>query len=177
MQRWDPWSDIVTLREAMNSLFEESFVRPRGGAMPSGGLGLPVDVYEDADTFTIMASVPGIDPSNVEITVVGDTLRIQGERRSDPEREDGEGQRWLIRERRVGSFDRSITLPTTVDSEQAAAEFRDGVLTITLPKAETAKPRLIPVRGAGDQPQAIDVEGTPSEQLEQSAQTGQAGQN
>lgn len=164
MQRWDPWGEMLSLRQAMNNLLEESFVRSPGGATQTGGsLGLPVDVREDADSFTISASVPGVDPADVDITVLGDTVRIHGERRSETEREGGEGQRWLVRERSVGTFDRAIGLPTAVNPESANAEFKDGVLTVTLPKAETAKPRSIPVRGASNQPQAIDVEGTSAE--------------
>jgi HSP20 family protein len=174
MQRWDPWNEMLSLREAMNNLLEESFVRPRGGATQAGGVGLAVDVREDADTFTVKASVPGVDPADVDITVLGDTVRIHGERRSETEREGGEGQRWLVRERSVGTFDRAIALPTAVDPEGANAEFKDGVLTITLPKAETAKPRSIPVRGAGSQPQAIDVEGRPAAESEGSTQNGQS---
>ncbi len=162
MQRWDPWNEMLSLREAMNNLLEESYVRPRGDEAQTGRVGLPVDIQEDADSFTIKASVPGIDPADVNITVLGDTIRIHGEHRSESEREGGEGRRWLVRERSVGTFDRAIGLPTAVNPERANADFRDGVLTITLPKAETAKPRSIPVRGAGSQPQAIDVEGTPT---------------
>ena len=162
MQRWDPWSDIVTLREAMNSLLEESFVRPRD-AMTSRGPGLPLDVREDDDAFTVIASLPGVDPANVEITVLGDTLRLHGEQRSETEREEGEGGRWLIRERRVGSFDRAVTLPSAIDARGANAEFKDGVLTVTVPKADAAKPRSIPVQSGGRQPQAIEVEGSSSD--------------
>jgi HSP20 family protein len=176
MQRWDPWSDIVSLREAMNSLLEDSFVRARGGAPRIGG-SLAVDVKEKDDSFEIRASVPGVKPDDVDVSVLGDTVRIRGhfesERRNDQnqgqkqnqgqnDNTDGSGgqsaqqsERWLIRERRSGAFERTVTLPSAVNSDQATAEFQDGILTITLPKAEEAKPRSIPV---GAKPKEIEVE-------------------
>ena len=161
ISRWDPWGDLISLREAMNNLLEESFVRPRPGAPGGATTGLPVDVRETGDSFAITASVPGVRPENVEITVLGDTVRIRGEHREETERQEGQGEqgRWLIRERRSGAFERTISLPTQVKGDAAEAEFRDGILTITLPKADAAKPRTIPVRGASSgQSQAIDVE-------------------
>lgn len=168
MQRWDPWSDIVSLREAMNSLLEDSFVRARGGAPRMGG-SLAVDVKEKDDAYEIRASVPGVKPEDVDVSVLGETVRIRGhfesERRNDQNQEqetDGsggqgaqKGERWLIRERRSGAFERVVTLPSAVKSDDATAEFQDGVLTITLPKAEEAKPRSIPV---GAKAHEIDVE-------------------
>lgn len=172
MQRWDPWSDIVSLREAMNSLLEDSFVRGRGGAPRMGG-SLAVDVKEKDDAYEIRASVPGVKPEDVDVSVLGDTVRIRGqfesERRNDQSQSqdqdqstDGSGgqsgqrgERWLVRERRSGSFERVVTLPSAVKSDDATAEFQNGILTITLPKAEEAKPRSIPV---GAKPHEIDVE-------------------
>ena len=157
--RWDPWGDIVSLREAMNNLLEESFVRPRQGA-PGQVAGLALDVRETPEAFVVTASVPGVPPEDVDITVLGDTLRIRGERREERE-QGGQNERWLIRERRFGAFERTVSLPTSVKSDAATADFKDGVLTITLPKAEEAKPRSIPVRGASGgqagQPQEIEV--------------------
>ena len=159
--RWDPWGDIVTLREAMNNLLEESFVRPREGA-PTATASLALDVRETPDAFVVTASVPGVSADEVDITVLGDMLRIRGERREDEEQESENG-RWLIRERRFGTFERTVALPTSVKADSADADFENGVLTVTLPKSEEAKPRSIPVRGAAidgksaSQPKPIDV--------------------
>jgi HSP20 family protein len=162
--RWDPWGDIVSLREAMNNLLEESFVRPRPGvAGPGMASSLALDVKETPEKFVVTASVPGVPESNIDISVLGDTLRIRGQRKEETE-ETGEGGRWLLRERRFGSFERTVSLPTSVEAEKAAASFKDGVLSIELPKAETAKPRNIPVTaGAGgtagkSEPQEIDIQ-------------------
>jgi HSP20 family protein len=162
--RWDPWSDIVSLREAMNNLLEESFVRPRPGISgPGMASSLALDVKETPEKFVVTASVPGVPESDIDISILGDTLRIRGQRKEETD-ETGEGGRWLLRERRFGSFERTVSLPMAVEAEQAAASFKDGVLTIELPKAEATKPRNIPVRaGAGSasdetQPQEIEIE-------------------
>ncbi len=153
--RWDPWGDIVSLREAMNNLLEESFVRPRPGiAGPGMASSLALDVKETPETFIVTASVPGVPPSDIDITVLGDTLRIRGHRKEDVE-EATEGSRWLLRERRFGAFERTVSLPSVVNSDGATADFQDGVLTISLPKADIAKPRSIPVTGSsttGEEP-------------------------
>ena len=149
ISRWDPWGEIVSLREAMNNLLEESFVRPRPGvSMPGMASSLALDVKETPERFIITASVPGVPASDIDITVLGDTLRIRGQRKEETE-ESGEGGRWLLRERRFGAFERTVSLPATVSSERATADFKDGVLTISLPKAEAAKPQSIPVTGVG----------------------------
>ena len=129
--RWDPWGDIVSLREAMNNLLEESFVRPQPGT-PGPGMAssLALDVKETPDTFMVTASVPGVPPSDIDITILGDTLRIRGQRKEEAD-ETGEGNRWLLRERRFGAFERTVSLPSVVDSEGSSADFEDGVLTIT----------------------------------------------
>ena len=146
--RWDPWGDIVSLREAMNNLLEESFVRPRSANSPAAGsLGLAVDLLETPDAYVLTASVPGVKPGDVEITVLGDTLTISGRRADSPgDQRNPEGSRWLIRERHFGPFDRAVKLPSAVKADAATADFEDGVLTIGLPKADQAKPRSIAVR-------------------------------
>lgn len=153
-QRWDPWSDIISLREAMSNLLEESFVR--SGDSGRGGVGLAVDVLETPDAYEIYGSVPGLAPEDVEITVLGDSVQIRGERRTPALPAEGEGTHWLIRERHAGAFSRTITLPAAVRADEASAEFRDGVLTVRLPKAEEVRGRTIPVRTSGES-QAIEA--------------------
>jgi HSP20 family protein len=164
--RWDPWGDIISLREAMNNLLEESFVRPQTAGGPSAGsLGLAVDLLETPSAFVLTASVPGVKPSDVAITVLGDTVTIAGQR-DEPRADRGEpeGSRWLIRERHFGAFDRSVKLSAAVKPDEATADFEDGVLTVILPKADEAKPRTIAVRMTGSSAGAheIDVRSTPS---------------
>ena len=173
ISRWDPLGELVSLREAMNNLLEESFVRPRQGGTAGQAAGLAVDVRETPDAFVVTASVPGVSPEEVDITVLGDVLRIRGERRDDRQEEDQNG-RWLIRERRFGAFERTIGLPTTVKADAATADFKDGVLTVTLPKAEEAKPRSIRVRGGAGAGPVGQGEGRPQEIEVQSGGQGQS---
>lgn len=153
VNRWDPWRDIVSLREAMNSLLEESFVRPRTGYLPlSGASGVPMDLQETEDAFVATLSLPGVDPEAVEISVLGDQLRVSGEIKDDRGESSANGAndasetRWLLRERRFGRFERTVTLPAAPAADQASADFDKGVLTIRLPKAESARLKTIPVR-------------------------------
>lgn len=145
LTRWDPFREIVSLREAMDRLFEESFVRPFRiwPTLTDSELTLPIDMYETDEALVIKASLPGVDPKDVDITVTGNTLTIKGEFR-----EEEEGKRGSVhfQERRYGKFQRSVTLPSTVDPDKAEAEFKNGVLTLTLPKIEEAKPKHIPVK-------------------------------
>lgn len=142
IQRWDPWRDILSLRDAMNGLLEESFVRPRAELMAMT-TGMPLDLRETDDAFIVETVLPGVSQDQVNISVLGDTLRISAEVR---ESEQHQQARWLIRERRFGSFERSLTLPAPVRPDDAEADFKDGILTIRLPKSEPAAAREIQVR-------------------------------
>lgn len=144
--RWDPWRDLVSLREAMNGLLEESLVRPRPLANFGNGALIPLDLKDLGEVFSISVSLPGIDPEKVDISVLGARLRISGEFTQE-NAQPGQEQRWLIKERPAGRFDRAITLPSPVVADRAEARFDKGVLTIILPKADVARPKSIPVRG------------------------------
>lgn len=155
--RWDPWSETVSLRDAMDSLVAESFVRSAGQGGASSSSPLALDIREEGDDYVVTAPVPGMQPDDVDITVLGDSLRIRGERREE-RKQQGENSRWLVREQRYGTFERSVRLPSTVRADDANAEFKDGVLTITLPKSEETKERRIQVRNsASDQNEAHEV--------------------
>lgn len=143
IERWDPFREAISLRDAMDSLLQESFIRP-ATLQGHGGATLPLDVSETEDEFVVRASVPGMKPDDVQITVRGDTLTIRGESKAEEEKK---GSHWHLRERRYGAFQRSVTLGTPVESDKARARYEHGVLTLTLPKAEQAKPRQIKVEG------------------------------
>lgn len=145
VERWDPFRDVVSLSDAVNSLLRESFVRP--GAVTGGGTAsLPLDVVENDNEFVIKASLPGVKPEEVQITVHGETVVIRGETRAEEEKK---GDTWHLRERRFGSFQRALSLNAPIDADKADARFEHGVLTLTLPKSERAKPRQIKVGGGG----------------------------
>jgi HSP20 family protein len=136
MVRFDPFSDMLPLREAMNRLFEDSMVRPN--SMPSRAATIPMDVYVDGDDYVLEVAVPGIDPNSVDVQVLGSQITISGEYTAAPE-----GRQYLHRERSVGRFERTVNLPTELDPNKAQAHYEHGLLRLTVPKAETAKPRRI----------------------------------
>jgi len=139
--RWDPFREMVSLRDAVNSLVQDSFVPPNR-ARPEQGAAftLPLDITEAENNFVVTASLPGIKPEDVQTTVLGDTLTIRGESNADGAQD---GQNWLLRERRSGSFHRSVILGMPINADQASAQFEHGVLTLTLPKSEQARPKQI----------------------------------
>lgn len=138
IERWDPFRDMVSLRDAVNSLLAESFVRP-GAAAPASPA---VDVSENENEYVVKASLPGVKPDDVQITVHGDSLTIRGESKAEEEKK---GETYHLRERRCGAFQRSFSFPSPVDADKAQARFEHGVLTLTLPKAESARPKQIKV--------------------------------
>lgn len=142
IDRWDSYREAVSLSDAMNALFRESFIRPSSVPGQASPVLLPLDVSENENQFMIKASLPGVKPEDVQITVHGDTLTIPGETKAEEEKK---GERWHLRERRSGSFQRSLALATPVNSDKAQAQFEHGVLTLVLPKSEAAKPRQIKV--------------------------------
>ena len=147
VRRPSPFGELVSLRQAMDRLFEDSFVRTapfgsRALGFGSETVGLPLDVTRDADALRIEAALPGVKPDDVEITVENGVLSIRAESRSERSEENDEGE-VLVREIRRGAVSRSITLPSGLETEKADATFEDGVLRLSIPVAETVKPRQI----------------------------------
>lgn len=141
VRRNSPLGELVSLRQAMDRLFEDSFVRPRAwpGDGPSGAM-LPLDITNSPDMLTVEAALPGIRPEDVEITVEDGTLTIRAESRGERETKDGET---LIREIQRGSVSRAVALPSGLEPDKATATFEHGVLTLSIPRAEAVKPRQI----------------------------------
>jgi len=144
IERWDPFREMVSLRDAVNSLLHESLVPPHGERSEQGAapFTLPLDITEAENDFVVMASLPGVKPEEVQTTVLGDTLTIRGERKAN---EKQASHNWLVRERCSGSFQRSVSLGTPINADKASAQFENGVLTLTLPKSEQASPKQIPL--------------------------------
>lgn len=139
-----PFRDAVSLRQAMDRLFEDSFVRTPTKWVPTQGeryYQLPVDVYATENEIVIQASLPGIAPDEVQINLEGDQLTIRGEMKPPLENVD-----YLFQERASGAFQRTLTVNVPVDASKAEAVFENGVLTLTLPKAERIKPKTITVK-------------------------------
>ena len=140
--RWEPFKDLVTLREAMDRLFEDSFVRsgPRWAALGERRCELPLDAYATDEELVVTAAVPGMDPEQVEITIEGDTLTIKGELEGPLD-----NVNYLMQERPCGKFQRSIRLNIPVQADKAEATFNRGILTLIIPKQEESKPKTIKV--------------------------------
>ena len=153
MMRWDPFSEMTSLRQAIDHLFENSVIRPGGGqgtGQGGSGYGFPIDVLEQGDALVVKASLPGVKPDDVDVQVQQNVLMITGQHQQEQERQQG---RYLLAERWSGRFSRAIALPVAVDANACEASFEDGVLTLTLPKAEQARTKQIPIRGAQQQQQ------------------------
>ncbi len=146
--RWDPLGDTVSLRQAMDRLLEDSFVRPSAREADGAGraAGLPIDLHETADALIVKTRLPGVNPEDVEVNIHGDNLVIKAELPSDANIEDAKGWTWYRHELYHGTVARSITLPTLIQSDKVEATFRNGELSLVLPKAEEVKPRSIKVK-------------------------------
>lgn len=142
--RWEPMREMVTLRDAMDRLLDDAFTRPLGLSNGGRGLGMPaVDMYQTEDDLVVKVAVPGMKPEDVRISVAGETLNIKGETKEESTTED---KAYHMREQRWGAFERTLSLPTAVKSDKATAEFEDGILTVTLPKADVVKPKMITIK-------------------------------
>ena len=154
-------SDFVLLRDAMNQLLSDSFV-PSGGARSGWGGGsqamarpVPLDVYATPDEAVVIAAVPGMTPENLEITYTQNTLTLSGSVPNVAESEQGQQVTWYLRELWSGQFQRTVTLPFEVDASKAEASFEQGIVRITLPKAEWTKPHKIAITAGSGQQEAI----------------------
>jgi HSP20 family protein len=141
VRRTSPIGELVSLRQAMDRLFEDSFVRPRGWGLAGGeSFGLPLDVTNGKDELIVEAALPGFRPEDVDITVENGTLSISAQ--SQTETSSGEGES-LVQEIRRGSVSRVVSLPNGLEPDKASATFENGILTLRIPRAEAVKPRQI----------------------------------
>jgi len=145
--RWEPFRDLLAIQDRMNRIFDESFRgmnRQGDDDWALGGAWAPlVDIYEREGNIELKAELPGVDSKDVDVRVENNVLTLRGERRIDKE---VKRESYHRVERAYGSFSRSFTLPSMVDTERIKAEFKDGVLHLTLPKKEEAKPRQISIK-------------------------------
>ncbi len=146
MVRWEPFHNLVTIQDRMNRIFDDAFRGQRGSAEDDWALGgnwaPAVDIFEQGDNIVLKAELPGIDAKDVDIRVENNVLTLRGERRfeTDVKRESCHRV-----ERAYGTFSRSFTLPNVVDTEKIKADYKDGVLQVTLPQKEEAKPKQISI--------------------------------
>jgi HSP20 family protein len=156
VRRTSPLGELVSLRQAMDRLFEDSFVRPRAWGFTADGSGvIPLDITNSAETLVVEAALPGVKPEDVDVTVENGTLTITAESREEREASKGE---ILISEIRRGSVSRSVALPSGLEADKATATFENGVLRLAIPRAESVKPRQIRISPTIDGKSAKSVE-------------------
>ncbi|HAV21047.1 MAG TPA: hypothetical protein DEQ54_03405 [Firmicutes bacterium] len=137
LTRWDPFDDLVGIRETMNRIFDETFAKRGIARLGSGRTWCPsVDMYETEDNVVVRADLPGVNQKDVELTLTDNALTIRGESKYEKEIEDKNVYR---RERAYGHFARTLPITTKIKPDQARAEFKNGVLEVIIPKAPEAK--------------------------------------
>ena len=141
--RWEPLRDLMTSQRGIDRLFKEAFTPFYDeGESSTRTWAPPVDIYETENDIVLKAELPGIDPQDVEVKVEDNTLYLKGERKFEKE---VMNENYHRVERSYGSFARSFSLPNSISAEKVKAEFKDGLLTLTLPKREEAKPKTIKI--------------------------------
>jgi HSP20 family protein len=154
--KYDPFRELRSLQDEMNRLFLTNYSRGEESDLMRGAWSPQVDIFENQDQIVLEAELAGMKPENVEISIENNVLTLHGERKFEKK---DEGDNFHRVERSYGSFTRSFTLPPTVQSENANAEFENGVLRLTLAKREEAKPRRIEIKaGGGTEPKTIETE-------------------
>jgi len=145
LTRWEPARGMMTLREAMDRLFDEAFTRPFSLIRESGAVwsSPAIDMYQSDNDVVLKAALPGIKAEDVHINISGDILTIKGEAQQDEKKQE---KSWYIREQRWGAFERAIRLPTAVIADRAKADFESGILTINLPKSKESRPKTITIK-------------------------------
>ena len=143
--RWDPFRDLMTIQERMNRLFDQTLSKTRGDdeeGLTASTWSPPVDIFETADSIVLKAELPGVTRENIDIQVRDNALTLKGERRFEREVKD---ENYLRIERSYGAFQRGFNLPAMIQQDKIKAVFKDGVLEVTLPKAEEAKPKQVKI--------------------------------
>ncbi len=146
MERMNPFTDLVSLRDAMDRLFEQSVVRPARTAAQQVTRSMAVNLYEKDDRYFIQAFLPGVKAEDVNISVDQNTVSIKAHIPGELEKEEAKNYNWYIAELGYGDISRSVTLPFPIDAGAIEASQENGVLTVAVPKAEEAKPRQIKVK-------------------------------
>ena len=140
--RWQPYREMVSLSDVMDRMLSRSFFRPFDLTTSYWGAtqAMPVDIAENAEGYTVKASVPGVKPEELDINIENNVLTIRAERKAEESNDE-----LRLQERYYGRLERCFTLPAEVDASKAEAKLEHGVLTLSLPKAEAVKPKTIKV--------------------------------
>ena len=148
IMRWNPLREMAAMQSAMDRIFNDTWRNMNWNESDMGAFSLPIDVHETDKDYTVTTDLPGVNPDDIHVKFQDGMLLIEAELPEQKEEQDG--QRALMKERRYGKFTRAVRLPQQVNAANVEAAFHDGVLTLTLPKAEEVQPRLIPVKTNGN---------------------------
>ena len=143
--RYNPNRSYLSMQDTMNSLVNALFNTEITGTTENGEYAPRMDMKETEDAFSVKLTMPGIDKDKIDISFSDGVLTVNGETNENTENEDEKGT-WLVREHKHFTYYRSVRLPSEVQADKAEAEYKNGVLTLTLPKAEEVKPKSIPVK-------------------------------
>jgi HSP20 family protein len=143
IERWDPFREMMALRNRVDRLFESMFARPRGASLATIFDYPALDIYESDGKIKVDVPLPGVKPEEVELTTSGNTLTIKGEHKAKEEVKEADYYR---HEMHYGAFTRAVTLPETVDAKHPEAVFENGVLTVSFPKMDTEEPKRIEIK-------------------------------
>ena len=153
LRRWEPFQELRQLQGNLNRLWRD--LGPEGGEEGNvESWAIPLDVVQEGDKIVVKASVPGVSPEDIDVSIENDVLTIKGHTKEEREHQEGN---YLMRERRAGSFYRALRLPDTVDSDNAQPHYKNGVLSITFPKMESKKAKRLQItRGQGSEGHTIE---------------------
>jgi HSP20 family protein len=152
IERWDPFREIMTLRNRIDHLLESAFVRPRGEWFATIFDEPALDMYEADGKIKVDIPLPGVKPEEIELSISGKTLTIKGERKA---KEEVKKEDYYRHEMHYGAFTRAVTLPETVDVAKPEATFENGVVTVSFPKVATMEPKRIEIKAI--EPKALEV--------------------
>ena len=143
IMRYDPFREALSLRNALDQLFEQSFVRPTWGMNGMQGAGVPMDVYETEQGYQVQALLPGVKPEDIDLSVQQNSLTLKGQ--IHPTIKPEQKVNWLLQEIGSGSFERTITFPKAVDADHIESSYEYGILTMRVPFSEVSRPKRISV--------------------------------
>lgn len=145
----DPFQEALTLHDAMNQLFAQSFVRPGWSAGSSQAWSVPIDVFETEQGYHVRALLPGMQAEDIELTVQQNTVSLKGQ--FHPFVKEGQQVTWLMQEIGSGTFERTLTFPKPIDTSKLETSYENGILSILIPLAESSRPKRISVTGTQQQ--------------------------
>jgi HSP20 family protein len=151
----DPFQEALTLHDAMNQLFAQSFVRPGWTTSSSRAWAVPIDVFETEQGYQVRALLPGMQPQDIELTVQQNTLSLKGE--FHPSVQEGQQVTWLVQEIGPGTFERTLTFPKPIDTEKLETSYEHGVLSILVPLTESSRPKRISITGNQQKPKMVEA--------------------